>query len=143
MHAPTRCYPAGDLTPLLCTVRNAQSPIPEIGSIAIRQLIEQLRPHVQRYVARLVAGLRRPSLSVDLHVEHALVSVGASLAVCTADTDSAFYAWVSAITTASSSGPCTPMQEKLGLNHPESRRLTPCDRPATRQINAATTAAKN
>lgn len=101
MHAPTRCYPAGDLTPLLCTVRNAQSPIPEIGPIAIRQLIEQLRPHVQHYVARLVAGLRRPSLSVDLHVEHALVSVGASLAVCTADTDSAFYAWVSAITTAS------------------------------------------
>lgn len=101
MHAPTRCYPIGDLTPLLCAARNAQSSIPEIGAVAMRQLIEHLRPRVRRFAAPLVAGLRKPSLSLDLHVEYALVSVGASLAVCTADTDSAFYAWVSAITTAS------------------------------------------
>lgn len=101
MYGPTRCYPIGDLTPLLCAARNAQSPVAEIGPIAIRQLIEHLRPRVRRYAEPRVAGLRRPSLSVDLHVEHAQPSVGASLAECTADTDSAFYAWVSAITTAS------------------------------------------
>ena len=101
MYGPTRCYPIGDLTPLVCAARNAQLPVAEIGPIAIRQLIEQLRPRVRRCAEPLVAGRRRPSLSVDLHEEHALVSLGASLAVCTADTDSAFYAWVSASTTAS------------------------------------------
>ena len=54
-------------------------------------------------VARLRSwpGPRKPSVSLDLHVEHALVAVGASLAQCAAVTDIAFYAWVSATTTSS------------------------------------------
>ena len=101
MPGTTRCYPIGDLTPLLCAARNAKSPVPEVGAVAMRQLIEHLRPRVQRYVAPLVAGLRRPSVSIDMYVVYALVAVGASLHECTAVTDITFYAWVSTITTAS------------------------------------------
>ena len=75
--------------------------IPEINTVAVRQLIEHLRPRVRRYAAPLVAGLRGPSVSLDLHVEYALVAVGTSLANCTAVSDSAFYAWVSSSTTSS------------------------------------------
>lgn len=101
MYGPTRCYPIGDLTPLLCAARNAQSRVPELGVVAMHQLLEHLRPRVRRYAAPLVAGLRGPSVCLDVHVEHALVSVGASLAQCTAVTDCAFYGWVSSITSAS------------------------------------------
>lgn len=100
MHVPrTRCYPVGGLTPLLCLACNAQSPVADIGAVAMTQLLELLRPRVRTYATPLVAGLPRPSLRLDAQVEHALVTVGASLAACTATSDSAFYAWVSVTTT--------------------------------------------
>ena len=101
MDGPTRCCPDSDLTPLRCRVRNAQSRVSEISAVAMRQLIERLRPRVRRYAAPLVAGLRGPRVSLDLHVESALAAVGTSLAECTAVSDSAFYAWVSSSTTSS------------------------------------------
>ena len=100
MHAPTRCYPHGDLTPLLCAAKNALSPIPAISAVATRQLLEHLRPRVRREATTLVAGRWGPCVSLDLHVEHALSAVTASLATCSAVTDLAFYAWASSITTA-------------------------------------------
>lgn len=95
----TRCYPIPPLTPLLCLCRNAQSPVAEIGAVAMTQLLEQLRPRVRDYAAPLCAGLRQPSLSFDVHVEHVLAELGASLVACDATTDGAFYAWVSITTT--------------------------------------------
>lgn len=99
MQARTRCYPVGGLTPVLCLARNAQSTQAEIGAVGMAQLLEHLRPRVSRYAAPLVAGLPRPTLTLDAYVEHALVTVGAALDACTATTDSAFYAWVSITTT--------------------------------------------
>ena len=101
MDGPTRCCPDSDLTPLRCRVRNAQSRVSEISAVAMRQLIERLRPRVRRYAAPLVAGLRGPRVSLARHVESALAAVGTSLAECTAVSDSAFYAWVSSSTTSS------------------------------------------
>ncbi len=99
MQARTRCYPTGGLTPLICLTRNAQSTQPEIGAVAMGQLLEHLRPRIRDYVTPLVAGLPRPTLTLEAHIEHALVTVGASLASCAATTDLAFYAWVSSTAT--------------------------------------------
>ena len=95
----TRCYPIPPLTPLICFSRNALSPVAEIGAVAMAQLLEHLRPRVRDYAAPLCAGLRQPSLSLEMHVEHVLAELGASLAACDATTDAAFYAWVSITTT--------------------------------------------
>ena len=95
----TRCYPVGGLTPLLCLVRNAKSPVPELGAVAMAQLLTILRPRVRGYAAPLIAGLKQPSLTLTLHVEHVLVELAASLDSCQATTDGAFYLWVSKTTT--------------------------------------------
>lgn len=95
----TRCYPVGGLTPILCLTRNALSSQPEIGAVASAQLLEHLRPRVRDHITPLVAGLPRPTLTLAAHIEHALVTVGASLSSCAATTDLAFYAWVSVTTT--------------------------------------------
>lgn len=89
----TRCYPIPPLTPLLATVRNAMSPVPELGAPAAAQLMERMRPRVARYVAPLVLGLRTPSVDAALCTEHALVTTLAQLDRCTACTDDAFWAW--------------------------------------------------
>ena len=99
MQARTRCYPTGGLTPLLCLVKNAQSTQAEIGAVASAQLLEHLRPRIRDYVTPLVAGLPRPTLTLDAHIEHCVVVVGASLADCAASSDLAFYAWVSSTST--------------------------------------------
>lgn len=97
----TRCFPVGGLTLIRCLIRNAQSPVPELGAVATAQLLTLLRPCVRGYAAPLVAGLKQPSLTLGLHVEHALVERAASLHTCRATTDGAFYLWVSKTTTSS------------------------------------------
>lgn len=99
MRYPTRCYPIPPLTSLLCLCRNAQSHYETLGAVSMGQLLDHLRPRVTDYTAPLVAGLRTPSLTLAIHVEEVLVTVGASLADCAAETDAGFYAWVSVITT--------------------------------------------
>jgi len=109
---------------MLCLCRNALSPVAEIGAVAMAQLLEHLRPRVRDYAAPLCAGLRQPSLGLEVHVDHVLAELGASLATCDATTDAAFYAWVSITTT----------KAVLG-NHAAYRRLW---RP--RMVTAGTTA---
>ncbi len=128
MQARTRCYPVGGLTPVLCLARNAQSSQVALGAISMAQLLDHLRPRVRHYATPLVAGMPRPTLKLDAYVEHALVTVGASLASCTATTDSAFYAWVSAATTTA-----------VLAHHATVRRLLATRRNCTHRSTTATT----
>lgn len=96
----TRCYPIPPLTPLLATVRNSLSPVEELGVPATTVLMQWLTPRVERFVTPLAAGLRAPSVALDLCTEHALASVFAELDRCAATTDDQLLAWVSSRATA-------------------------------------------
>ena len=96
----TRCYPIPPLTPLLTCVRNALSPVPELGLPATMDVMRWLTPRVERVATPLAAGLRAPRLPVDLCTEHALATLYAQLDTCTAATDDQFLVWVSDRTTA-------------------------------------------
>jgi hypothetical protein len=96
----TRCYPIPPLTPILATVRNAISPVPELGVPATDSLMRWLTPRVERVVAPLAAGLRAPRIPVGLYTQHALATLFAELDTCSATTDDAFFVWVSSRTAA-------------------------------------------
>ena len=86
-------------TPLLAMQQAAASNDPDVGLAATTAFLEFWRPRVRRLVAVLYRGLRRPRLSLDEYAELVLVSVAAQLDGCTARSDSALHAWVSARTT--------------------------------------------
>jgi len=96
----TQCYPIPPLTPLLASVRNALSPVPELGLPATMDLMRWLTPRVARVATPLAAGLRAPRLPVDLCTEHALATLYAQLDTSTAASDDQFLVWVSSRTTA-------------------------------------------
>ena len=87
------------LTPVLAMTRDALSADPQVGLPAMTTFLHVWRPRVARSVAVLHRGLRGPRLSCDEFTEQALVSVAAQLHECTARSDSALHAWVSARTT--------------------------------------------
>ena len=132
MLSHTRCYPTGGLSPVRCMARNAQSTQVEIGAVAMAQLLDHLRPRVRHYATPLVAGLPRPTLTLDAYVEHALVTVGAALDACTATTDSAFYAWVSITTTSAVLEHHAAVRSLLATRRHNARRR---DTVATRSVS--------
>ncbi len=97
--AATRCYPMSANTRLITLAMNAVSDVAELGAPAMACFIEIFRPRVARHVAPLHAGLRPPIMTVEAYTEHALVAVAAQLHTCTAHSDDALHAWVSAETT--------------------------------------------
>lgn len=97
---PTRIYPIPPVTPLLALQRNALSEVEGLGVPAMTQFMECMRRRIIRYVDPLFRGLRRPVLSREEYLEHALIAIVAQLELCTAETDDALYAWVSARTCA-------------------------------------------
>ena len=56
----------------------------ESGAAALTQLLEFLRPRERNSAATLDAGLKQPSLTFYLHVEHVFVELAASLNSCQA-----------------------------------------------------------
>ena len=97
--AATRCYPMSSDTRLITLAMNAVSDVAELGAPSMACFIEIFRPHVARHVAPLHAGLRPPILTAETFTEHALAAVAAQLHTCTANSDDALHAWVSAETT--------------------------------------------
>lgn len=95
----TPLTPLTPLSPLLAMQRDAQSGNPDVGIPAMTSFLQCWRPRVARSVAVLHRGLRRPRLTREEFVEQTLVVVAAELHECTARSDSALHAWVSARTT--------------------------------------------
>lgn len=96
--APTRIYPIPPITPLLALLRNARSEVEEFGLPAMTQFLQCMRRRIVRYVDPLYCGLRCPVLSRDEYLEYALITIAAQLELCTAETDDALFAWISART---------------------------------------------
>jgi hypothetical protein len=94
--AVTRCYPMSSAARLITLAQNAVSEVEELGAPSMACFVEIFRPRVARYVAPLHAGLRPPILTVEAYTEHALTAIAAQLHTCTAHSDSALHAWVSA-----------------------------------------------
>ncbi len=97
--AVSRCYPMSSATRLITLAKNAVSDVAELGAPSMTCFIEIFRPRVARHVAPLHAGLRPPILTAEAYTEHALAAVAAQLHTCTAHSDDALHAWVSAETT--------------------------------------------
>lgn len=95
MLARTRCYPHGTFTPLLALLRNAQSSDLVLGPMSMAQWMEFWRPRVTRAASPYHRGLRTPTLTLALVVEHALVSMSPDLETCRATSEAGVYAWVS------------------------------------------------
>ena len=87
------------LTPLLAMLPEAQSVDPAVGLSAMTTFLHFWRPRVARCVEILHRGLRCPRLTREEFTEQSLVMVGTQLDACTAQSDSALHAWVSARTT--------------------------------------------
>jgi hypothetical protein len=97
----TRSYPIPPHTPLMASIQNALSMLPELGAPAMGALLTALRPRIMRLVTPLYGGLRRPTLSLDEYTDHALMAVAAQLETCPMTSDDAVYTWVSIVTTGS------------------------------------------